>query len=324
MDRLCNAIFLVLGNTALFSIHEAIKPLYYVSKFLLIWPFNYNKTKLIPLSIYEKLCNVIIALLWILYVGWSTYGKLVFVWDKKFPSPTIFDIIFTLPLHCLIIYSFIISSFRQTKLTIKFYHDLERVDRSTIAFNGLGYLTIKKALKNKILIMYLSATVISICDLYPMTLVLGLSRIIYFLCLYIGYYPALAIMLQIVNKADLLKQHFKAVNSNLRQIAMDLNNGHMLESRRKLFQSSSQPYLIRNISKVHIKLCDLIDTINEIHGFQTALLYCCIVALMLLALNYGLWSDDIKPRQKIPALKIIMPAIKFILVLIYLVGIDNF
>lgn len=255
-------------NSKSFSVHDAIKPLYWISRFLLIWPFKYqNNYQIISLSRFNKMIAIILIAAFIWAFKWNT--ETILLDEDYWKSFIITTLLSAGPVNFNTIYSIAKETFVCIKSNTSFYVQLDLIHKSYTSFDSSRvYRNLqKKVLKNLVGFLFISTLLITveIVCLYlflsfPLySVVVASSNQLYFAIIFI----------QIITELDILQQHFSSLNLELEKY----NSSHIT--------NKSGLQNIKMISHIYGKLCNIIKGFNDRRGFQIILLICIVICLVI-------------------------------------------
>lgn len=268
------------------SIHNTIKPIYYVSRLFLLWPFKYGTGKvMVQLSIFEKIIAHIINLLLLMLICWGYYEKLIYKMKGKIKlSPNILELIFLCPIHFFGCFSVVWANTYQGKHAIQFFKNLELIDSKKLhipykVHNSMRYKTLQKTILQISLSFLLCGS-----DCFITSTMFGFSKGRHYLMSYYNYIRVIVVVQQVSNKAEFVRTFYKILNKHLEDVIRKIK--YLKRERSNNVHKSTK--FIRKLRSAHSELWNLINLNATIHGLQLFLIFCCLTSMVLFTLYYGL------------------------------------
>lgn len=236
-----------------------------------------------------SICLVTIIIYGALYSG---RGRVLYIYKYLLQTVRINDIIQQILLTISTVYAILNILFRGVKIINVYFEKLQKIDKQLLTTMNLKK---KKILSHVRLVTYHIIIIsVSIGDFFAWSYSMGYEAWIYYGFRLYMFYLNLLIVLQLTTFTCALHTRFAIVNERLLDSFMHWSNELDCRKKREIMNElcpevltiSFVKYLpVACITSIHDMLCDLLDVVNDIFGFDIFFLVANIIINCVLSLN---------------------------------------
>lgn len=278
----------------------SVKPVYFLSRLIFIWPFKCVNNQMILLSFFEKLIGCIVTILHLVVLTWSLYNRHINPRVTIHLSEALLDELSTISSTMITLTATFLIVFKFNGMnSIKFFKSLHKID-VMIEFPEESHSKTFRKLKNTFLIQLGFLAVAATVDNYIWTASKGIEiSIWYFNSSALCFFNSVVIA-QINAKIILIKERFLLLNKKLEGL-VDETAAVINSKDNKHISIKASEETIRNLNKVFDIMCDLVESINNNHGVQIIILSFTILSTTLdsLVIGFALFRTEIEVENAI-------------------------
>lgn len=187
---------------------------------------------------------------------------------------TLINLIGTFLVHALVVISITLSNCGYGDYSRTFYLQLQKISTKTSSYPKNFSSRLHRKLMCYFVVVNIIGLFIFLVEITLRCFISDFEQILASASDYLAYGMMLEILLQILYKIEFLLYHLQNLNSKFANLSV-LKISYDKEEQKYL------PVHIGELCKLHRQLCNMIQIINDAHGWQIVLLFCTIAVIAL-------------------------------------------